>query len=250
MGAKWMVLAATLGLSIGGPPHAEGQRRSPDRYRDEADPSAWIGVDVLGADPRGGFGRVVDEGYGLALELGVPVAADGALVLKTDAGFINYGIERTHVCFSPPIGCRIDVDLTTSNNIVYVGLGPELVAPRGAIRPYVNAAAGFSYFFTHSSLEGDDAESFGGTTNFDDLVGQTRFGAGFRTRLGRTVLLDLGLQYHRNGTVEYLREGDIVDHPDGSVTLHPRRSDANLMVYRVGLAFGVGGGSENGGRRR
>ena len=224
----------------------EGQRHHPDRYRDDGggSPAVWIGVNVLGADPRGGFGEVVDAGFGVGLELQVPLAADGALALRADGGFINYGMERTDVCFSPPVGCRIDVDLTTSNNIAYLGLGPELAAPRGSLRPYVNAGWGISYFFTHSSLEGDDADSFAGTTNFDDLVGQSRFGAGFRTRLGRTLLLDLGVQYHRNGVVEYLREGDIVDHPDGSITLHPRRSDANLLVYRVGLTFGVGGGPD------
>lgn len=249
MGARgWTVVWVLGGLMTGWTPDLEGQRRDVRGDR-RGEPSVWLGVDALAADPQGPFGDVVDAAWGLGLELHVPVAAEGALALRLDGGFLNYGIERTDVCFGPPIGCRIDVDLTTSNNIAWFGVGPELVAPRGAIRPYVNAAAGFSYFFTHSSLDGDDADSFAGTTNFDDLVGQTRFGGGFRTRLGRTVLLDLGAQYHRNGVVDYLREGDIVDHPDGSITLHARRSDANLIVYRVGLTFGIGGGDDRGRRR-
>lgn len=252
MGRMMPMIVVAFGLLLASAHPLEAQRRNPDHrgYGQERGPAAWIGVEALGADPRGAFGEVVDAGFGLGLELAVPVAADGALVLKVDGGFINYGMERSRVCFSAPVGCRIDVDLTTSNNIAYVGIGPELVASGGAIRPYVNATAGLSYFFTHSSLEGDDTDAFAGTTNFDDLARHSRLGAGFRTRLGRTVLLDLGLQYHRNGVVEYLREGDIVDHPDGTITLHPRRTEADLMVYRIGLAFGVGGDDDRRARRR
>jgi hypothetical protein len=57
------------------------------------------------------------------------------------------------------------------------------------------------------------------------------------------VLVDLGATYHRNGVAEYLRKGDIVDHPDGSIELFPNRTEANLVVFRVGVSFGLGGGS-------
>jgi hypothetical protein len=40
--------------------------------------------------------------------------------------------------------------------------------------------------------------------------------------------------------VEYLREGDITDNPDGSVTITPTRSDANLVSFQLGLAIGAG----------
>ncbi|HZD04467.1 MAG TPA: hypothetical protein VE173_06105, partial [Longimicrobiales bacterium] len=242
MGARWGLLVGTAVL-LAWPGPVEGQRHGLGRYREyqESPPTWWLGVDFLAADPLGDFGKAVDAGYGLDVGFHVPVAAGGGLALKADAGFIIYGYDRTGVCLAPPVGCRIDLDLTTSNNIFFAGVGPELAAPTGQLRPYVDAAVGFSYFFTHSSLAGDDADSFGGTTNFDDLVTHTRLGGGLRARLGRTVLLDLGAQYHRNGVAEYLREGDIVDNPDGSVTLHPRRTEANLLVYRIGVTIGLGG---------
>lgn len=245
MGARWgLLVGMAVLLASAGP--VEGQRRGRDRYRDygQTAPSWWLGVDFIAADPLGDFGKAVDAGYGLDVGFHVPVAAEGGLALKADAGFIIYGYDRSGVCLAPPVGCRIDLDLTTSNNIFFAGVGPELVAPTGQLRPYVDAAVGFSYFFTHSSLEGNDADSFGGTTNFDDLVTHTRLGGGLRARLGRTVLLDLGAQYHRNGVAEYLREGDIVDNPDGSITLHPRRTEANLLVYRIGVTIGLGGGGD------
>jgi hypothetical protein len=53
--------------------------------------------------------------------------------------------------------------------------------------------------------------------------------------------LDLGADYHHNGTASYLREGDIVDQPDGSIVIYPRRTEANLWSFRLGVSVGLGG---------
>ena len=53
------------------------------------------------------------------------------------------------------------------------------------------------------------------------------------------ILLDLGATYHRNGEVTYLRKGSIVDHPDGSITVTPIRSEANFITYRIGVSIGI-----------
>ena len=39
----------------------------------------------------------------------------------------------------------------------------------------------------------------------------------------------------------YDAEGDILDHPDGSITLFPNRSEADLMTFRFGVSVGFGG---------
>jgi hypothetical protein len=78
----------------------------------------------------------------------------------------------------------------------------------------------------------------------DDLVFQRRAGAGLGLRLSngrRPVWLDLGADYHRNGMATYLTEGDIVDQSDGSVVIYPRRTEANLWSFRVGVSVGFGG---------
>jgi hypothetical protein len=250
--------AATLILATGAP-DLHGQWRD-DGFREGRDiPSAgWFSVSFITADPLGEFGELVDVGLGAELEGNLALTRDGAVSLRGDVGFIVYGHERSSVCLAPPVGCRINVDLTTSNSIFFAGIGPEFVAPTGALRPYVNASAGFSYFVTHSSLDDDDwdgDDDFGTTRNFDDFVGAFRVGGGLRARLrggANPILLDLGVQYHRNGTAEYLREGDIVDHPDGSITLFPNRTEADLMVYRIGVTFGFprGGGDHDRRRRR
>jgi hypothetical protein len=49
------------------------------------------------------------------------------------------------------------------------------------------------------------------------------------------------VEYHGNGIAEYLREGDIVDFDDGSIQIFPNRTEANLLEFRVGVTFGIGG---------
>src|SRR5690606_7647540 len=132
---------------------------------------------------------------------------------------------------------------TTANNILWFGLGPQLTIPMPGIRPYLNGAVGFSYFVTESSVEGiDDDDDLFRTKNYDD--GTFAWGAGggflipFATRSGE-VALDLGVRYHGNGQVRYLREGGIEDLPDGSIILHPIQSEANLLTFRLGISVGI-----------
>ena len=53
------------------------------------------------------------------------------------------------------------------------------------------------------------------------------------------VYLDFGVERHDNGIANYLTEGDIVDHSDGSVTIYPNRSEADLLSFRFGVAVSV-----------
>jgi opacity protein-like surface antigen len=142
-----------------------------------------------------------------------------------------------------PIGCRIEVDVTTTNSVLYGGLGPEVVLATGAVEPYVNASLGFSYFATTSSLSGQsDSEDFASTTNFDDALFAWRAGAGVRVQVhgGRNpVALDLGLERHENGVADFLAKGDIQDNPDGSITVFPNRSEANMVTVRLGVTVGL-----------
>jgi hypothetical protein len=114
----------------------------------------------------------------------------------------------------------------------------------------VNAAIGGAYFGTSSSVDGVDGndDSFANTTNFDDVTLAWTGGGGLLISLSRgrtSVLLDLGVRYHGNGEVEYLKEGDIQDNPDGTITITPTRSEANLLTFQIGVQIGARtGGSQ------
>jgi len=230
LGIALMVLALVAG-------HADAQRRAPRR------PAGYVGLSLVGAGPLGELGNYIDAGGGGQFYAMVPLDAEGRVRMRGDLGFLVYGHERQRFCFSYPVGCRIEMDLTTTNAVFFGGLGPEVALATGDVEPYLNASFGFSYFATTSSLSGDrEYEDFASTTNFSDAVFAWRAGGGIRIRVksGRKpVSLDLGVERHENGVAEFLTKGDIVDNPDGSVTMFPNRSEANLVTFRLGVTVGI-----------
>ncbi|HSG46894.1 MAG TPA: hypothetical protein VLA43_03665, partial [Longimicrobiales bacterium] len=75
-----------------------------------------------------------------------------------------------------------------------------------------------------------------------------RVGGGMRIQVkgGRKpVALDLGVERHQNGVADFLTKGDIQDHPDGSITLFPNRSEANMVTFRLGVVVGIPHGRRN-----
>lgn len=242
------VMMVTVAFGVTGSMTGLDAQRHYDRGDGDRRPSAYVGVGFIAADPVGDFGLMVDDGFGLQVDGRFPIGFDGGLSIRLDGGFLIYGHESRHMCFPAPVGCRIGVDLNTTNSVAFVGVGPEL-AGTGRVAPYVNASVGLSYFGTYSSLSGDDEyEDHFRTRNYSDLVTAGRVGGGVRVRVGSTsggpLLLDFGGTYHRNGIAEYLRKGDIEDLPDGSIVLYPNRTEANLVTFQVGVSFGVGGGGD------
>ena len=228
------------------PSLASAQRRP--RYNDREfnrRPRGAVGASLSYGRPVGDFLNYVDEGGGFDAFFRWNADRQGVLSFKLDGGLLIYGQETFRVPLSSTIGGRILVDLTTSNNIVWMGFGPQLTAPSGFIRPYASAAVGFSYFFTESEVEGSsdfDYDSFASTTNYSDATFRYGFGWGillpFQTRTTEWAI-DLGAIYHGNGQVRYLREGGIEDRPDGSIVLYPIQSEANLLTYRLGFSIGI-----------
>lgn len=215
------------------------------------DPQAPIrgfaGLDLLIASPTGEFAENVGTGAGLGLHGRLAFDETGIFSLRGDLGFINYGNETIRICVTQP--CRVTGDLTTSNNIFFAGIGPEIGAGTGAARAYANASAGLAYFSTTSSVEGSNNQNqpFASSTNFDDATFAWMAGGGvqFRVSGGSTpVYLDLGARYHGNGEAEYLRKGDIED-TEGGVIINPRRSETNLWTFRIGISVGLRPGRGN-----
>ncbi len=205
----------------------------------------FVGISFVAANPVGPLGAFFDQGFGAQIQGGVQMGAQGRLRLRGDLGVLVYGHERLQLCYALPVGCRIGLDLTTTNTIIFAGIGPEFVLATGALEPYVYATTGISYFATMSSLSGaDEPGGWAETTNYSDAVMAWKVGGGLRVRVrgGRNpISLDLGVERHQNGIADFLTEGDILDHPDGSITLFPNRSEANLMTFRFGVSVGLRG---------
>jgi hypothetical protein len=199
---------------------------------------ASLGGGAFVAQPVGEFENYVNNGFGGGGHLILRVDPQGFFALRADLGYLVYGHETKRV--SLPTAGRVELDVTTSNNILTYSVGPQLMVPTGPIRPYVNVMAGGSYFFTESSVGGsDNSNTFASTRNFGDNVPSYGYGGGVFIPLAvrnAHVGLDVGARFIRNGHTRYLREGGITDLPDGGYAVSPIESETNLIVYHIGVS--------------
>lgn len=198
--------------------------------------SRWTGsLALLNTQPLG----ELSTGPGIGLALAGSYALDPFRIFRIRGELRGsiYDHESREVCFSGTVGCRILLDLDTSYSIAYAGIGPQIVIPLGPASVAVDATIGWSAFTASSSLSGIDEnhESFGNTTNYDDDTLAWSTGGELRVPLGATVALGLGARYQHSGVVSYLREGDIIDNPDGTLSFTPRRTEANLVAITLGV---------------
>lgn len=200
-----------------------------------------IGMQFIWADPQGEFGYFVDEGYGLGGHAVLNLSRHGGIGLRMDGTFIVYGHEHFSEPLSPSIP-RVWVDVTTDNLIASGFIGPQITLGHGDLRPYVHGGFGFSYFATRSSVDDGSCCGYGhiATTNFDDWTPAVTGGGGLYLALSRHVLIDVSAQYVHNAKVEYMREGGIIEDPDGSLWLEVIESDVNLWVWKLGVTFAIG----------
>jgi len=218
---------------------------NPTRRPDTTLPRAYGDINFTVSQPVGAFDNFIDEGYGVSGGFVWNLDRDRVFGIRAEGGFVQYGNRSKPACISATIGCRVQVDVNTDNDIAFGGIGPQITVPAGPLRPYLNATIGVSYFFTHSSINGRDDGDYGNyfdTTNHDDAVFAQTAGGGFLIPLSmrRTpVLLDIGATFHRNGQATYLRRDSIRDNPDGSIVINPIRSEANFITYRFGVSIGI-----------
>lgn len=208
------------------------------------EPTRWFGSAGVALTVPSGELDGMDTGVGLGGQLLYRLDPAGALALRIDGAGVTYGSERGRAPLSPTVP-RIEVEVTTRNNILLLGAGPQLTLPAGPFRPYVNAAAGLGYFYTESAVRGTRdyrRRDFARTTNFSDT--QLSYGVGGGLQLGlrpgrRPLHLEMDVQYRRHGLTRYLTEGDIREDADGRLIIQPRSSDADLWVLRLGLSLGL-----------
>lgn len=209
-----------------------GPRRSP----------VLAGIAFSYGVPQSDFRDNVKQGFGLDGNVHYKLDRQGIFGLGAEMGFLGYGRETKRVPLSSTIGGRITVDVTTSNNIFWLGLGPQITAPSGPIRPYVNGTAGFAVFWTESSVKGRfDDEDFAKTTNYDDVTFAWTGGAGLLIPVGTSKqgAIDFGVRYHGNGNTRYLKKGDIIDLPNNNVQLRVNEGETPMLMWRLGVRWGL-----------
>jgi len=198
-------------------------------------------VAVIQSRPQGALARNIDLGYGV--DGAYQFRFSSILSLRANLGIVVYGNESKRTALSETVGDRIQVNVQTTNYIMPVTIGPQIMWPTGAIRPYVHAGVGGQAFFTESDVRStNDQTPFASTTNQSDFAPSWTLGSGVYVPVvaGKTkVQLDLGAQYLSGGSARYLAPGSIVDLPGGQVRISPMESSTRLIVVRLGARVGL-----------
>ena len=203
---------------------------------------AEAGGQVFYGMPVGEFGDNVKQGWGLAGHGTYLIQDDGFLGLRVDVGFMNYGNERIRECLTQ--SCRVRVDVETSYNVFFVGFGPHLAVPTGAIRPYAGGQVGGSFFSTRSTVEGSDPNNnpFASSENFSSgtfaLLGYG--GIKIPVSTGRTPwAIDLGARFVSNGEADYLTKDSFIEQPSGPPVIIPNKTETNFWTFSLGVTVGI-----------
>lgn len=196
-------------------------------------PRTRLGLDLAGAVSQGEFSSHVNGGIGLTGYISHGFGSDGNIGLRLDGGFLNYGNVVTPLSLG-----RVWYDVSTTNDIFFATLGPQIEVGGSDVRLYATPFVGLSYFLTSSSIDGwEDAPS---TTNYEDLVPAYGLGGGIQIKAGKgpePILVNLGIRYQAHPTTRYLTEGGILDGPDATY-LFPEESRTDMLLFQVGIAVG------------
>jgi hypothetical protein len=199
------------------------------------------GANGVLSQPKGEFASNVGNGYGFDLNGMFHLDYRGYLSLRLDVGGVQYGRERNDASIFGG-GGRIPLDLTTTNSIAWGAIGPQLMIPDGPIRPYVNAAIAYTNFSTTSTLS-DPNGQFDSISNENQGDGSRAwiFGGGVQFPIGTSAAINAGARYYYGGRATYLTRGDIVDNPDGTITIFPRNSKTDLVLWQLGFSMRFSG---------
>src|SRR2546421_11239587 len=180
---------------------------------------------------RGQFQQFVQAAGGFGAYGAVPIALHGGLALRADLSVLFHGFDSWS---GPPA-------FNTESYITSLRAGPQLALPLGPVQLYGFWAGGFSYFATDANPD-DACECAFTQTLHDDLTWVSEVGGGVRVALGRWPsgpALDLGVRAMRNGLASYVTGGGVTQNSDGSFTVRPIRSEANLLLIQLGVSASV-----------
>ncbi len=248
------VIVPTLLLAIGQPTGAQvsdpvlGAPPAAGSVYDDRGVLANLGFNISAAFPRGEFATNVGAGLGLTGDVSIRLLRAGWLGLRLDGGMIWYGYETEDE--QTTVGrVRIPVELTTTNTILLVGLGPQIHAAGYPMNADVYALVGVSRFETRTSARLDRSDlndsdlHLNSTVHLRDWTPSITLGGEVNwtidgDRQGFLLGITLGLEYRRHGPTRYLN-ADSIDRVEARTTLTPFETRADFWLLRIGLRGGT-----------
>ncbi|MFI5370380.1 MAG: hypothetical protein ACHQ52_02405 [Candidatus Eisenbacteria bacterium] len=193
----------------------------------------------VGAFPTGDWSKVAGAGLGLD---GTTIARLGPtqpLCLRSSFGWA-YNFSRTVDVPSAQLGPGDQLAIQTSNNSIWLGVGPELSKPTGDARGFVFATVGFNTNWTNGGLDG----TVGGL-RYSANVGATSTifawsaGGGLRKMMKGTPggKVELSAEYRSGTGHNYLMPGDVAS-SGTSVAWDRKGHSSDQILIRLGSVFG------------
>ena len=209
-----------------------------------------VGGAGLYGQPLGQFGDNVQRGFGLDGFGTIGFDSQGIFSLKGELGYIRYA-RKTEPFFASDGFSTFELESETTSGVLMLGVGPQLTVPTGPLRPYIGGSVGFARFATNTSINVPARSSNTGQketldqhTVSSDFILSLAASGGLRFELpflGRGVLGDLGVRWHRNGEAEYVSSQGVVYNGSARPTITPTRSQADFLAYRLGIVIPLGG---------
>ena len=210
------------------------------------------GIAGVYGQPLGQFGQNVRRGFGLDGFGTLGIDPRGIISLRGEIGYIRYNRKSEYFLVNTGFGLA-ELESETTSGVLTMGAGPQLMLPEGPIRPYIGGTVGFARFATNTSVNvpsdqtntGQKESIYDETVSSDFIlslaaVGGLAFQLNF---LGRGILADLGVRWHRNGEAEYVSSEGVFYSGTGQPSITATRSDADFLVYRLGIVIPIGRGN-------
>jgi hypothetical protein len=193
--------------------HAPAQAQTTPSSR----PSGSIGFSFQQMAPRDAFRtntRGADPGHQAAFGFNLIAPVNSFANLRLE---VSLGSYEKNACYCSRYFFRA------------VGIGGELILPRGPVRPYVTAGLGRLSISSFEESDGSEA---------DTGAGYRMYGAGVRLPAGSRWSIDLSWRHHEAGPVSYQH---VQRNPDGSGTETSARTRTPFDMFTLGLQYRVGG---------
>jgi hypothetical protein len=205
-------------------------------------------------DPLGDFPRSLGDRMSLGLTAGVSIPqgefSDVAgvgfelvahVLMVNEARWLGLRVSGTGALYgkvhSPVVGIG---RLSTGSRMATVDLGPQIIAP-GVVRPYGYATVGLTLALTDPSIDGWAGGGFQ-QASYTDVAHVLKMGGGLYvplTRGERSISLDLGAHYRRNGGIRFLTAAGVALAQPSELSLSPTALNPKLLVLSLGVAVGL-----------
>lgn len=200
-----------------------------------------FGADFMIADPRGEFKNNAKAGFGFGGHALMSADQWGIAGMRIDLGMVRYG-DETH---RYSCGTLCTYDATTSNDIINLQVGAQLMMPRKAILPYIGASYGTLLFTTNSRVKTRDGSQspFRHNVQEDDFTGSFMIGGGLYIPMTGALggfTANIGARLFTGGEAEYLSAKSLQCNSTGCTVQPPFKSRTDFVVYHVGVSSSMG----------